>query len=160
MKRVLLAVAVLLSFLAVSAKAQNRYAMPAAPFVCDAASRYPVTSFYQFSCRGIKLTSDGTTVVGSFFLFSNSLVEVTLTPLNISPDPGDYFNSYVTKLDLFTEPSANGPGTFQFEWQEDDANEIHHTGTASGTWEDYVICGGRGCQWHAPKLLTLTTTAN
>jgi len=32
--------------------------------------------------------------------------------------------------------------------------------TPSGTWEDHVICGGRGCIWHAPKLLTFTTTAN
>jgi hypothetical protein len=154
MKRALLAVAVLLSFVAVSAKAQTMYSSPA-PFVCDAVSHYPVTSFYQFQCRGIKLTSGGSTVVGSFFLFSNSRVEVWIAPLNISPDPGDYFNSYVTQLDYFTEPSANGPGTFQFEWQEDDANELHHTGTASGTWENANRSG-----WSMPKLLTFTTTVN
>jgi hypothetical protein len=152
MKRALLAVAVLLSFVAVSAKAQT-YSSPAS-FVCDAASHYPVTSFYQFQCRGIKLTSDGPTVVG-IFLFSNTRVEVWIAPLNMSPDPGDYFNSYVTKLDYFTEPSGNSPGTFKFEWQEDDANEVHHTGTASGTWENTTYSG-----WSAPKLLTFTTTVN
>jgi hypothetical protein len=154
MKRALLAVAVLLSFVAVSAKAQTTYSMPSAPFYCDMASRYPVTSFYRFSCRGIKLTSNGPTVVGSFFLFSNELVEVYLP--NNTPDPGDYFNSYVTKVDSFTEPNGSTPGTFQFEWQQDDANEVHHTGTASGTWVDRVAGGG----WHAPEILTFTTTVN
>ena len=156
MNRALLAAAVLmLSFVAVSAKAQTTYSSPA-PFVCDAWSHYPITSFYQFQCRGIKLADSTGTVVGSFFKFSNSLVEVTITPLNMSPDPGDYFNSYVTKLDYFTEPNTNGPGTFQFEWQQDDANEVHHTGTASGTWVDRVVGGG----WHAPEILTFTTTIN
>jgi hypothetical protein len=154
MKRALLAAAVLmLWFVTVSAKAQS-YSAPA-PFVCDAASRQPITSFYQFQCRGIKLADSTGTVVGSFFKFSNSLVEVTITPLNMSPDPGDYFNSYVTKLDYFTEPSGSNPGTFEFEWQQDNADESHTTGTARGTWEN-TNRGG----WAAPKLLTFTTTAN
>jgi hypothetical protein len=150
-----------LSLFAVSAKAQT-YSSPA-PFTCDAASLHPVTSFYQFNCRGIRLatwTTSTLSVVGTFFLFNTgSRVEVVLPP-NISPDPGDYFNSTVTQLDSFTEPSRDQPGTFEFEWQQDNADESHVTGTASGTWEDYVICGGRGCQYHAPKLLTFTTTVN
>jgi hypothetical protein len=154
MKRALLAAGVLmLSFVAVSAKAQS-YSAPA-PFVCDAASHQPITSFYQFQCRGIKLADSTGTVVGSFFKFSNSLVEVTITPLNMSPDPGDYFKSYVTKLDYFTEPSGSNPGTFEFEWQQDNADESHTTGTARGTWENTNREG-----WVAPKLLTFTTTAN
>jgi hypothetical protein len=156
MKRALLAAAVLmLSFVAASAKAQTTYSSPAS-FVCDAASRYPVTSFYQFSCRGIKLTLDGN-VVGSFFLFSSDVVEITVPKV---PYPPDIYDSYVTKLDSFTEPSGGNPGTFQFEWREEDANDVFHTGTASGTWVDHLICGGRGCQWYAPELLTFITTAN
>jgi hypothetical protein len=154
MKRALLAAGVLmLSFVAVSAKAQSTHSSPA-PFVCDAASLHPVTSFYQFQCRGIKLANSSGTVVGSFFLFSNEHVEVALTTI---PYPPDTYDSHVTAVDSFT---VGNPGTFQFEWQEEDANGVFHTGTASGTWEDYVICGGRGCQYHAPKLLTFTTTAN
>jgi hypothetical protein len=154
MKRAVLAAAVLmLSFVAVSAKAQTTYSSPA-PFVCDAASLHPVTSFYQFQCRGIKLANSSESVVGSFFLFSNEHVEVALPAIPYPPDLND---SHVTNLDSFT---VGNPGTFQFEWQVEDANGTYHTGTASGTWEDFVICGGRGCQYHAPKLLTFTTTAN
>jgi hypothetical protein len=133
---------------AISAKAQS-YSEPA-PFICDAASLHPVTSFYQFSCRGIRLERDGD-VVGSFFFYS-SRVQVSLPSITFPLS-----DNFITKLDSF---SVGNPGTFQFEWQEEDANGVLHTGTASGTWEDYVICGGRGCQYHAPKLLTFTTTIN
>jgi hypothetical protein len=153
MKRALLAAAVLmLSFVAVSAKAQTTYSSPE-PFVCSAASLHPVTSFYQFSCRGIKLATNGN-VVGSFFFYS-SRVQVSLP--NIAYPSNDNF---ITNLDSFSEPSATGPGTFRFDWQEEDANGVLHTGTASGTWIDYAICGGRGCQYHAPELLTFSTTIN
>lgn len=136
-------------------QAQTAYSS-ASPFYCDAASRYPVTSFYQFSCRGIKVGSSGN-VVGSFYLFSLDTVQVALPNI---PYPPDTFDSYVTKLDSFTNPNGSSPGTFRFDWQEEDANGVFHTGTASGTWVDYVICGGRGCAWHAPKLLTFSTTAD
>lgn len=155
MKRALLAVAVLLSFGAVSANAQTTYSSPS-PFICDMASRYPVTSFYQFSCRGIKLTSSGN-VVGSFYLFSSGEVQIAVPNI---PYPPDIYDSYVTHLDSFTEPNGSNPGTFKFEWQEEDANGVFHTGTASGTWVDQVICGGRGCAWHAPELLTFMAMVN
>jgi hypothetical protein len=90
MKRALLAVAVLLSFVAVSANAQTTYSSTA-PFVCDAASRYPVTSFYQFSCRGIKLASRGN-VVGSFYLFSSDEVQIAVpVSKNSGRDQGGSF---------------------------------------------------------------------
>lgn len=155
MKRLIPVLGALLSLVAVSAKAQSTYPSPSS-FVCDAASRYPVTSFYQFSCRGIKLASGGK-VVGSFFLFNAEAVQVALPNI---PYPPDTFDSYVTHLDSFTDPSGGNPGTFQFEWQEEDASGVLHTGNASGTWVDHVICGGRGCQWHAPELLTFVTTTN
>jgi len=43
-----------LCFFCLSAKAQTTYTMPSS-FVRSAASRYPVTQFYQFSCRGIQM---------------------------------------------------------------------------------------------------------
>jgi hypothetical protein len=145
-----------LLMLASFAAAQTTYYSPS-PFRCDAASLHPVVSFYQFSCRGIKLADSTGNIVGSFFLFSNEAVQVALPNI---PYPPDIFDSYVTKVDFFTTPSDGNPGTISFDWQVEDANGVFHTGTASGTWVDYVICGGRGCQWHAPKLLTFTTTAD
>jgi len=127
------------------------------PFICDAASLRPVAYFSQFSCRGIKLADSTGSIDGSFFLFSNETVQVALSNI---PYPPDTFDSYVTKVDSFTTPSGGNPGTISFDWQVEDANGVFHTGTASGTWVDYVICGGRGCQYHAPKLLTFTTTPN
>jgi len=149
-------VAVALLFAAVGAKAQTTYVSHSA-FTCDMASHYPVISFYQFSCRGIKLANSEGTVLGNFYWFSNENVEVFVPGLTHEPDN---FESYITKVVSFTEPRTGDPGTFQFEWQQLDANNVLHRGTASGTWEDRVICGGRGCQWHAPKLLTFSTTAD
>lgn len=135
--------------------AQTTLTMPTAYFLCDAASAHPVTSFYQFQCRGIKLDNPSGTLIGSFFWFTNGIVEVNLPVI-----PGqDVYDSSLT-LDSFTEPSANGPGTFRFSWRVEDGNGVYHSGTASGSWVDYVICGGRGCYWHAPKLLSFSTTAN
>jgi hypothetical protein len=145
MRKALLLFATVVLF-GVAAKAQT-YSEPA-PFVCDAASLHPVTSFYQFDCRGIKLADSTGTVVGSFF-FGLGKVTVTLPGIPYPPT-----NNNITNLNYFT---AN---TFSFDWEEEDANGVLHTGTASGTWEDFVICGGRGCQYHAPKLLTFSTTAN
>lgn len=152
--KAVLVLAVLAAALAGAARGQGTtYIMPASStFVCDAASRYPVTSFYQFECRGIRLADSSGKVVGSFFLFRVSEIGISLPGIVYDP-----YDSYVTKLDSFTEPNGNTPGTFQFEWQADNGA---HTGTASGTWVDFVICGGRGCQWHAPKLLTFQTTVN
>jgi hypothetical protein len=155
------ALCLLFLFAAAFASAQTTYNMPTSYFVCDSASRYPVNSFSQFSCRGVKLALNNA-VVGSFFLFSTSEVEVALPNI---PYPPDVFESYVTNLDSFTNPytDVNGklqPGTLKFEWQEEDANGDFHTGTASGTWVNQQICGGRGCQYYAPKLPTFSTTAN
>jgi hypothetical protein len=134
--------------------------------MCDIATRsyIPITNFSQFQCRGIQLTATpGGAVVGSFYWFSAepSWVEVAVPGLGVTP--GGYFDNDVT-LVSFTEPStdSNGkliPGTFKFNWQELNVYDgKYHTGTASGTWENQVICGGRGCQWNAPKLLGFSTT--
>jgi hypothetical protein len=85
MKRALLAVAVLLSFVAVSANAQTTYSSPS-PFICDMASRYPVTSFYQF------IVASRGNVVGSFYLFSSDEVQIAVpVSKNSGRDQGGSF---------------------------------------------------------------------
>lgn len=148
-----------LCFFWLSAKAQTTYSMPS-PFLCSAASRYPVTQFHQFSCRGIQMADSTGKIVGSFFFTAAyETVEVSLPGV---PWPPNTYESYMTAPIpvSFTTPSGNNPSTFEFNWQDVDANGVLHTGTASGTWRDQVICGGSGCAWHAPKLLTFSTTVN
>lgn len=144
MKKLLL----LLLFLPVLTWAQTYHMPPGTTFVCDAASRYPVTEFYQFSCRGIPLADDTGKVVGSFYLFR--ITEITINFPGFAADP---YESYVTQ-----SPKGNLPSTFLFDWHAEDLQGVQHNGTARVTWHDYVICGGRGCMWHAPKLTAFTVT--
>jgi hypothetical protein len=121
------------------------------PFTCDSASRYPVVSFYQFQCRGIPLADSNGNIVGSFYFFSNGNIEGYLPGIpSINPN-----NSFVTSA-----PSGNLPPTFTFSWLAQDANGVKHTGTATVTWQDSTICGGRGCIWHAPELTAFTAVVN
>lgn len=157
MRSYILVVAAVCSFFVVSAMGQSQTTYSSTtPFICDAASLRPVSNFSQFSCRGIKLSLGGN-VVGSFYHFSNGVVQIAVPNI---PYPSDIYDSYVTRIDKFTEPAGGNPGTFQFDYQIEDANGVLHNGIAAITWEDYVICGGNGCRWHAPKLLTFTTSIN
>jgi hypothetical protein len=128
-------------------------------FTCDAASRYPVTDFFQFQCRGILLVmAPGSPVVGSFYLFGSNVdskwVEV-FTP-GLSVTPGGYFDNLVTEVEsAFTLPGPTTPGMFKFTWQELNVYDgTLWTGTASGTWKN--VTSSRG--WNHPQLLSFTTT--
>lgn len=143
------ALPLLVLLLSLSAFAQTTYTMPGT-FVCDAASVYPVQYFSQFDCRGIKLEDSTETVIGDFFLFNPNEIEIGL--------PGFTANPYLSKTT--SSPAGPLPSTFQFTWQATDTNGVTHTGTATVTWQDHRICGGRGCYWHAPKLLSFQTTVD
>lgn len=41
-----------------------------------------------------------------------------------------------------------------WNYQITDANSNIFHGTITAPWNDYLICGVRGCQWYAPQLLT------
>ena len=139
--------------------AQTTYSS-STPFICDMASVYPITSFNQFSCRGITYHDTTNTLeIEYFFRGSPNWFDLYMANGGVLRPPvlGE---EYITQLTAFT-PSANGqPGTYAFNWTLTDTNNVVHTGTVSGTWQDIRICGGRGCLWHAPQLLSNKITIN
>lgn len=153
-------------------KAQTTY-IGTVPKVCDAQSPHPIEYSYQFQCRGIQLAAEpGGPQMGSFYLFQGSIqpwVEVTAPGLSVTPN--GYFDNLAT-VTAFTLPIPNNwvsgepptpttPGTITWTWQE--LNYVDGkmwTGTATATWMSWHICGGRGCQYWAPKLLSFSTTVN
>jgi hypothetical protein len=123
-------------------------------FTCDAASAHPIQYAYQFTCRGVPLLdSYGNPAGNGFFSVSYNYFRV-----NLSGFPSPDSNTSISRIDSFTVPSDSAPGTIQFEAVFTDANNVTHNATVSATWVDHVICGGRGCYWHNPLLLTSTTT--
>jgi hypothetical protein len=127
------------------------YHMPTGTtFTCEAASRDPVTSFYQFQCRGINLENLLGDVVGSFSWLLNGEVQVHLP--NIVGE--DIYDSHVTAY-----PPEPLKSPFQFSWKVEDGKGVYHTGTATVTWKNVRICSAGTCWWH-PRLLSFSTTAN
>jgi hypothetical protein len=133
-----------------------------ANFVCDAASLHPVTSIYQFSCRGINFYDANNVFAGTYYFKVVSwFLLYTVNPLNGDvARPAGPASGFPIAVTGFTMPSGNIPGTFAFTWTWTDANNVVHTGSVSGTWVNIQICGGRGCQYWAPKLVTNSITIN
>ena len=163
-----LTIAMLASLSAISAKAQTTY-VGTVPKVCDPYNFQPIQNAYQFQCRGIQLSTEpGGPIVGSFYLFT-SFVEVYVPGLSVTPN-GYFDNSHT--VTSFTLPVPNNwvsgeppvpttPGTISWTWQELNAVDGKMwTGTAQATWMSWHICGGRGCQYWAPKLLSFSVTVN
>lgn len=146
-------------FAAVSAFGQTTYTSTK-PFICDMASAHPVTSFSQFSCRGITIhDANNTLQVEYFFRDSPNWFDLYTANGDVVRPPQTGTN-YMTQLTTFTDPASGQPGTYAFNWTLTDAAGTVHTGRASGTWQDVQICGGRGCYWHAPELLSNSITIN
>jgi hypothetical protein len=123
------------------------YHMPTGTtFVCDPASRYPVTEFYQFDCRGIPLADSTEAVVGSYFLFQPNEIFISFPGFSANP-----YESWVTQY-----PPGVLPATFVFHWRAEDNQGVIHTGSAHVTWHDYVSLRG----WHAPKVTAFTVTVH
>jgi len=147
--------ALLVLALAVSAFGQTTYSTDTS-FVCNAASAHPVTSFYQFTCRGMNWKDSSGNVLAEYFIYGyNVAVEATVPPVAFND-----FRQSTVQLTTFTQPANGNPGTYGFDWTTVDPSGVSHSGSASGTWVDFVICGGRGCYWHAPKLLSNSITIN
>jgi len=143
-------------------KAQTTY-NATTPYLCRAASLQPVYPFSNFMCWGIPI-EDGTGNTGTFYFMGSGRVEVYLPAIF----PGLTLGTLtLTSFNPTGEVEAcNGtvtgstPGTFTFDWSVVDVNGTTHIGSASSTWIDKQVAGGRGCQWHDPKLLTFSTTVN
>jgi len=113
-------------------------------------------------CWGIPVT-DSTGNTGTFYFMGSDRVEVYL-PASV-PGGLTLGTLSLTGFSLGNEhESCSGvvtgdqPGTFSFNWTVTDVNSVVHTGSVSATWIDKQEAGGRGCYWHAPKLLTFATT--
>lgn len=138
----------LLLLLPIVSWTQTAYHMPRGKvFVCDAASRQPVASFYQFDCRGIPLEDKSGTIVGSFYLFSvNELV------LGLPGFIGNPYQSHTVNPQPLTSPG------YTFSFFTEDFNGKKLNGVAYLEWKNFHLCGGRGCQWWAPELTKFEVT--
>jgi hypothetical protein len=137
--------------LGLSAQTQT-LTMAGTSFKCDAVSLSPITTFYQFDCRGVPFDDSTGVLDGYMFWFSFGHFYVTF---NGVAQPTD---NPTAKLDYFTVPASGNPGTFQVEWQLQDANGVIHYGVWTGTWVQQQNCGGRGCQYWRPLLIQPTQT--
>lgn len=150
----LLILPVLLVTLCGISAAQTTYTMPpsgprifSGQFYCDAASSYPVTSFYQFSCRGIPMADGTGSTVGSFFFYANRIQGT----LPVAP----FINPYTSHP--VNPPTGKLPGTFTFMFVAQDQNGEIHNGSANVTWHNKLVCGGERC-WYHPVLDTFSIT--
>ena len=142
-------------------RAQTTYTVTNPPYLCKAASAQPVYPFQNFMCWGIPI-SDGSGNTGTFYFMGSGRVEVYLPTIDSEALLG------TLSLTRFTPTgereacngtvTGNTPGTFTFDWTATDSSGVTHTGSVSATWIDKQMAGGRGCYWHAPKLLTFSTT--
>ena len=130
-------------------------------FVCSAASPHPVQYAYQFTCRGIPLAdapASNITGVPTSYFFSVSYDYLDTNIPQLAPWPSS--NNANMNVTLFGVPNGTDPGQLQFTDTFTDGNGVNHNATVKATWVDQTICGGRGCYWHAPKLLTNSITIN
>jgi hypothetical protein len=153
----------------IAAKAQTTYSSnytSNTPFYCDAASAQPLTSFQQFSCRGIVYDNANHTVALEYS-FQGGIPRNWYDLYQTNPPISGQSLGTVTETQ-FTLPSpirpeagvTTIPGQFAFKFTMTDAKGVLHSGTVSGTWVNYQVCGGRGCYWWIPKLLSNSITIN
>jgi hypothetical protein len=145
----LMAVAVLLLAGLVPAKAQVTYPQSNVPFVCSAVGYRPVTSLYQFTCRGLYFNNHDI----EFFFYGGNRVEFSQASTGVS-GIGTFAETSFTLPNTSTNPVT--PGTFAFTWSFTDAQGVVHTGSNAGTWLDFKNPNGQ----YQPELLTESITVN
>jgi len=132
---------------AVPSKAQApTYAQSNVPFVCNGASRYPVTSLAQFQCRGLYFNNHNI----EFLMQGNNQILFSQT----TPQLTGYGSLVVTGFTLPQPTVPVTPGTFSFNYVFTDASGAVHTGYSAGTWLDFEDWRG----WFHPELLTNSIT--
>jgi hypothetical protein len=121
-------------------------------FICSAASRYVITSPYQFNCNVVPLLENSTQVGSVQIMNAGGWVQVHAPGI---AEPNQYLESKLAPdLSQFSLPNSAGPGKVVFVFQITDANNNVFHGTITAPWDDKLLCGGRGCIWFAPELLT------
>lgn len=99
-----------------------------APFNCDASTTRPLTSFYQFDCRGVTFTNPNDGTMEQLFWFS--VLSFYANP----PGALTVSGSRKYKVDLDQAPNGGSPGVFQVEFQYQTTDGLFHYGIWSGTW--------------------------
>jgi hypothetical protein len=137
------------------------------PFYCRMASAQPLTSFEQFDCVAINYDNPDGTLALSFYFNANTPERwfnyYRANPLTYGEAYGAITGptAFTLPVPLRPEPGVTTiPGQFTFNFTVPDRNGLMHTGTVTGTWMNYQVCGGRGCYWWAPKLLSNSITVN
>jgi hypothetical protein len=121
-------------------------------FVCSMASRFPITSPYQFNCNVVPLLNNGTQVGSVQIENAGGWIQVHAPGI---AEPQQYLESKLSPdMSQFSLPNSAGPGKVVFNYEITDANNNVFHGTVSAPWDNRLICGGRGCQYYAPQLLT------
>jgi hypothetical protein len=134
---------------ALTGKAQSgtTYSQSNVPFVCNAYGRYPLTSLYQFNCRGLWFNNHDI----EFFFYGGDRVLFSQTSTGLS-GLGTFTQTGLTLPNTSTNPVT--PGTFAFNWSYTDQNGVAHTGSAAGTWLDFKDSSG----WYHAELLSNSLT--
>ena len=120
-------------------------------FICSTASRYTITSPYQFNCNGVPLLQNGSKVGSVQIENAGGWIQVHAPGI---AEPNQYLESKLEPdMSQWSSPNGGqGKVVFNFQVTDSSGNTFH--GTVSAPWNDALICGGRGCQWYAPQLLT------
>jgi hypothetical protein len=142
-----LGLGLLLALLSAIGTYAQTYPQSNAPFYCDRTSTHPLTSFWQFACRGLYYDGDNIE-----FFFLQSRVEFFENTPAIS-GRGAITSGVSTEPNTSTDPVT--PGTFKFTWAFTDENGVAHTGATSGLWVNYQL----GRYWGA-KILSSSITLN
>lgn len=118
-------------------------------FICSAASRYPVSSPYQFNCNGAPLLENGVTVGSVQIENAGGWIQVHAPGIT---DPQQYLESKLAPdMSQFSLPNVAGPGKVAFAFQITDANGKVFHGNVMAPWNDL---GPNWRGWYYPQLLT------
>lgn len=96
-------------------------------FNCDVSQTRPLTSIYQFDCRGITFVDPTTGNSVKLFMFNVANFYWTLEPANQT----------ITGVRSF-QVNMNGnppPGPFQVFWTVEQSDGSRHTGMFTGNWQ-------------------------
>ena len=98
-----------------------------APFRCDVSNTQPLTTFYEFSCRGVQFVDANGTTQATLFWFS------TLGFYVVTPS-GTINGTRKSKVTVDQTPNEMTPVTFQVQFQIQTADGLFHVFQWTGTY--------------------------
>jgi hypothetical protein len=119
-------------------------------FICSAASRYAISSPYQFNCNVVPLLENGTQIGSVQIENAGGWIQVHAPGI---AEPNQYLESKLAPdMSQFSLPNSAGPGKVVFNFQITDANNNVFHGTITAPWNDF---GPNWRGWYYPQLLTV-----